>query len=201
MLITVATAAAAAPLAALPALAASAADDDAELLVLERELLAAYARMKEAAVLSHGVDERFSELCPPQPTRPPLPDEYAKMYEEMTVGEIALLAKVQPDHPILVWQMETGTDYRAKWSRFHETVEKLREENRTEAAEEAYNERVAAAYRIADRVMETPAKTMAGVEVKIPAYELLDLHEDADAVADAFESVANDIRAMAAQQA
>jgi hypothetical protein len=113
MLATIATVAAGASVTALPALAVNG-DHDTELFALERELKAAHARMEKACELTNETAERSYGNRPPQPERPEMPEEYAKMYEAMTVGEVSPLRKVRPDHPIVIWRNETEATFKAR---------------------------------------------------------------------------------------
>ena len=81
------------------AVAAATGNPDPELFALEHELIAAHVRMLEACKLANETAERSYTVRPPQPERPPLPEEYGRMYDTMTFGELVLLTKVQPRRP------------------------------------------------------------------------------------------------------
>jgi hypothetical protein len=193
MLATIATVAAGAAVTALPALAV-AGDHDAELFALERELKAAHARMLKACELTNETAERSYGNRPPQPERPGMPEEYAKMYEAITVGEVSLLRKVRPDHPIVVWQNETEATFKAQLAEHWAACVKLDRESGHEAADAAFTDRMNELYAISARIFATRATTLAGMAVKIRTYDLLDMDEDPDN--GGFESLAADILAM-----
>ena len=194
MLATIATAAAVAPMAALPALAVVADHNDAELFALERDLQAAHARMLEACKMKNVTAERSYTAMPPEPERPPLPEEYGRMYDAMTVGEMRLLQKVQPDHPIVVWQRETEATFKAQMTEYRAACKKWDAETGHTAADEAFAERVSELDAIGERIFAVRATTLAGMGVKIRAYDLLEMHEHDEN--EGFLSLAADVLAM-----
>jgi len=186
--------AAAVPVAALPALAATS-GNDAELFRLERELIAAHTAVQAAGKLASDAERRYSALRPLGPERSAAPEEHADMYRSMTFGEFALLTKVQPNHPIIAWNRETEASYRARLADHQATCERLERETGSAEAEAAWAAGIEKMKEIGDRIFAKRASTLAGVEVKIRAYGLLDCADDPNN--GGFASLAADISAMA----
>ncbi|HEX9905557.1 MAG TPA: hypothetical protein VGA77_11385 [Propylenella sp.] len=144
-----------------------------------------------AGKIHDAAEERFFSAVPQWPAPPPLPDWYSG--DGMTVGELEFLQKVAPDHPLASWLHEARASNADAWAACHAERERLREEtgvSETEALQEACLDEADALCR---RILELPAATFAGMQVKLRLREHFD---GPDNHVDILESVTKDIEAM-----
>jgi hypothetical protein len=185
--------------AALPALgtaalAATAGDHpDAALFELERELAEALARQDEAeARLNERADESDRlKASWPLPAEPQPPAAFADLWPNVTGAQLAVLPS---DHPLIVWLKETEAERCEHWDeksrRFHHCLE----QSGYNKAQTAFDEAVAEAHDVGLAMCDIPARTAAGILVKVNAVDALGLEDDHE---DFWESICDDIRAMA----
>jgi hypothetical protein len=193
--------AAAIPALSLPAFAE--ANPDAELVALGEELkraLAAWLAYNETGP-GKKYQDRYERLKPPEPEVPAYPqmsDELKRLFpDDITTGQLEAVKKIAPDHPIVVFY--DNYEMHPAWKAYGEECSRLQKECGGEAIDdedEKLSDKYFELYRL---ILKTPARSVAGLLVKIEAAQTLDGDRDCDgSVVDrSWLSMRRDIRAMA----
>ena len=197
-----ATAALALPTATLSP-AAPAEHPDAALFALDQEMEEAHAAMQLAYRVVTEIDRKVEKLYPPEPAKweePLMPDHLLDMLGDMPLGTIR--------HPNLDKQPEPLRErdkacdeqkaaHQALREAYLEQVEAINREGGLNAAEDAFDALSSEHWEIGQRIFETPAHTLEGMEIKLRAADRLDLRTFAED-GNAFSSIAADIKRLAA---
>jgi hypothetical protein len=203
---TILVGAAALPALSLPAIA-SVADPDATIKALFKELEAGVAKwhayvdgpQKEAEV-------RYDSICPPAT------DEFSKMpanllkqiprYKgdknrniDLTAGEYAIMKRLAPKHPVVVWYDQQLKSHMRKWTARHKSAERAREQSGLDAAEKEQARLFDAYLKIYDQIKAAKAHTLAGVQIKVRAAKLVSMEPDES---DEWTSISADILSLSA---
>ena len=181
--------------ASLPAIAAvafpaAASGDDARLFQLERRLRIAQDHVKKACAVADAASERYEALAPPEPETAKPPAEYAELYKRVTVGQLEVMAA---DHPLKVWCENTELYPASVFDPYRAECRRLKEECGVDDAEWHMERAFDVRWKIGEAILKTPAKTPAGMVVKINAVEALEMDFDRGP----WDSLTADIRALA----
>ncbi|MER9631758.1 hypothetical protein [Mesorhizobium sp. M0296] len=192
------SAAAAALVAAIPA-APAAEHPDADLFWLDQEMAEAETQMNLANKACCRAGKIADKLYPPQPAawaEPRMPDHVHEMVASMLVRDLAIPEK----QPAPLRDFHRARDQqraaqRALQDAFLDKVDEINRQAGVDAAEAAYRARSAEFYKVGDRILATPANTLAGIIVKLRAADKI------DAKSEALISIAADIRRLAGEAA
>jgi hypothetical protein len=192
--------AAAIPALSLPAIAE--ANPDAELIALGEKLKHAVAAWHVHAEAGPSeAEDRYQRLKPPDPEVtqfPELPDELKKLFPDITMGQLEAVKKVAPDHPIVAFY--DNYEMHPSWRAWSNECARLSEECGIAEIEIDGNELFDTYMEILDQILEIPARTLAGMAVKVEAAHITGLVEATDlagAFGGVWESLCNDIEAKA----
>ncbi|RWB94625.1 MAG: hypothetical protein EOQ56_30805 [Mesorhizobium sp.] len=172
---------------------------DADLFWLDQEMAEAEAQMNLANKACERVGRKADKLFPPRPAEwkePSMPAHLSEMMGGMLVRDLAFPEK-QPA-PLRDWHRvceEQRAACRALLEEHQDKVDEIYRAAGIDAAEAAYSARSAEFFRVGDRILATPANTLAGIIVKLRAAEKI------DAKSEALVSIAADIRRLAGEAA
>ena len=185
---------AAVPVLSLPAIAIET-NPDAELIALGRELEDAWA-----ALMAHQngpqkeISDRYHELVPREPiglSFDKMPRKLAKQIpwfgapgtkrEYLDAGEYAILKKFAPKHPVVLWQDKRSKKIDAESRERDQERERrarIAEECGLKESEAEWNRLYEECWDIFDEILETPARTAAGMAVKLRSLKYVAMEDD-----------------------
>lgn len=160
---------------------------DAELLRLEAEFSAAYDRFDAATHRHSEIESRVYAAKPPKPAEPPMPKELSDAVVKLSIEQFRdtnnLVCQAMARH------REEYRQIFAAWETECATIER---DNSLPEAEAEQNRLMFEASDAAEAVLDVPAKTLAGILIKLRVHDRWTF--DAD---DILASITADIEAMA----
>jgi hypothetical protein len=183
------------PALSLPAIAAD--HPDAKLLALGRKLEAKNTETAEAFARYSEIDDRWTAMMPTSQKMPEPPQWYQDAMASLTVSQVG---SIPEDHPVIVWNRENEKHRRAILDAHEAELTRLSDELGLDDAHAEWEELFEELWEIAREVWEIPARTPAGLALKLRAAELVESTPEPDmAGAEVWDSIVDDIRAMAVQ--
>ena len=155
-------------IAASSSLAGTATNPDAELIRLGRELEAAEAEATRLYDISQDAVERYYATKPEPPN-------LARRWRLDANRYVALAPAELEDH-VAGMPADQAAKVRAAWQQHEDECQRAHDEAGVTTAEEAYNLANSRELELFQRVIKTPATTVAGLYVKLrPAWEIISI--------------------------
>jgi hypothetical protein len=160
---------------------------EAENIKKDAKLFQLWDQLKEAEAATDAyrdgpykeAEDRCEELTKglQEPKYPDMPAKFRKLLPDpLIMAHLDAIKKLNPNHPYFKWhKTAVEREWSPKYDAYRRKRHRLVEQSGVEKAEKKWGRMVDRYYKIGDKIMRTPAHSLAGIRIKFETAKLLDL--------------------------